>query len=108
MNNFVSMKSNLYHFSRVTFTVRKRSLACFTHKKSCLCEIIDFCSVCLPLNPVIKETLDVKAGHMLSTAGYGVNGKRLKAASRENIKTDLIQCIGELRIWQEELVWSKI
>ena len=45
---------------------------------------------------------------MLSTAGYGVNGKRLKAASRENIKTDLIQCIGELRIWQEELVWSKI
>ena len=38
-------------------------------EKSCLYEVIDFCSVCLPPNLVIKETLDVKAGHMLSTAG---------------------------------------
>ena len=54
--------------------------ACFTHKKSCLCEIIDFCSVCLPLNPVIKETLDIKAGHMLSTAGIWCQWKEIESS----------------------------
>ena len=37
-------------------------------EKSCFYRVIDFFSVSPP-KLVIKETLDVKAGHMLSTAG---------------------------------------
>ena len=33
-----------------------------------------------PLNPVIKETLDVKAGHMLSTAGIWCQWKEIESS----------------------------